>query len=89
MLLHRHRAINWYAFGVDRLNSRGVWLFQSLVCFRTVIQFFCAVCIQAMTHSAAYVPSQQAVELVVVGAGFIDATLVLILWGDQWQRKVE
>ena len=25
---------------------------------------FCAVCIQAMTHSAAYVPSQQAVELV-------------------------
>ena len=27
MLLHRHRAINWYAFGVDRLNSRGVCLF--------------------------------------------------------------
>ena len=27
MLLHRYRAINWYAFGVGRLNSRGVWLF--------------------------------------------------------------
>ena len=50
---------------------------------------FCAVCMQAMTHSAAYVPSQQAVELVVVGAGFIDAMLVLIFLGDQWQRKVE
>ena len=27
MLLHRYRAINRYAFGVGRLNSRGVWLF--------------------------------------------------------------
>ena len=50
---------------------------------------FCAVCMQAMTHSTAYVPSQQVVELVVVGAGFIDAMLVLIFLGDQWQRKVE
>ena len=59
------------------------------MCFRTVIQYFCAVCMQVMTHSAAYVPSQQAVELVVVGAGFIVAILVLIFLGDQWQRKVE
>ena len=22
-MLHRHRAIIWYAFGVDQLNSRG------------------------------------------------------------------
>ena len=44
---------------------------------------------QAMTHSAAYVPIQQAVKLVVVGAGFIDAMLVLIFLGVQWQRKVE
>ena len=27
MLLHRHRAINWYAFEVAWLNSRGVGLF--------------------------------------------------------------
>ena len=26
MLLHRHRAIMWYALGVVRLNSRGVGL---------------------------------------------------------------
>ena len=28
MLLHRHRAILWCAFGVARLNSRGVGLFE-------------------------------------------------------------
>ena len=26
MMLHRHRAIIWYAFGVAWLNSRGVGL---------------------------------------------------------------
>ena len=28
MLLHRHRAILWCAFGLARLNSRGVGLFE-------------------------------------------------------------
>ena len=32
MLLHRHRAIIWYAFGVAWLNSREVGLFERL-CF--------------------------------------------------------
>ena len=27
MLLHRHRVIIWYVFGVAWLNSRGVGLF--------------------------------------------------------------
>ena len=40
-----------------------------------------------MTHSAAYVPSQQAVKLVVVGAGFIDAMLVLIFFGRPVAKK--
>ena len=31
-MLHRHRAIIWYAFGVALLNSREVGLFQRL-CF--------------------------------------------------------
>ena len=28
MLLHRHRAILWFAFGLAGLNSRGVGLFE-------------------------------------------------------------
>ena len=32
--------------------------------------FPCAVCMQAMTHSVANVPSQYTVKSVVVGAGF-------------------
>ena len=34
MLLHRHRAIFCCAFGVARLNSRGVGLFEK-PCFST------------------------------------------------------
>ena len=41
--------------------------------------FVCAVCMQAMTHSVDNVPSQQAVNLVVVGLGFV----------DQLQRKMK
>ena len=37
------------------------------MCFRTVLQFVCAVCMQAMTHSVDNVPSQQTVKLGVVG----------------------
>ena len=34
LLLHRHRAILWCAFGVARLNSRGVRLFEKpYACF--------------------------------------------------------
>ena len=36
------------------------------------MQFVCAVCMQAMTHSVDNVPSQQAVKLVVVGLGFVE-----------------
>ena len=36
------------------------------------MQFVCAVCMQAMTHSVANVPSQQAVELLVLGLGFVE-----------------
>ena len=85
MLLHRHRAIIWYAFGVAWLNSRGVGLLQSLMCFRTVMQFVCAVCMQAITHSVDNVPSQQAVKLVVVGLGFVEQCWFRLFWGDQLQ----
>ena len=40
MLLHRQRAIIWYAFGVASLNSRGGGVVLKLDCFRTVMQFF-------------------------------------------------
>ena len=38
MLLHRYRAIIWYAFGVAWLNSRGVGLLQR-VCFLLECRF--------------------------------------------------
>ena len=40
--------------------------------FCTLIQFVCVVCMQAMTHSVDNVPSQQTVELMVVGLGFVE-----------------
>ena len=39
------------------------------MCFRTVMQFVCAVCMEAMIHSVGNVPSQKVVKLVVVGLG--------------------
>ena len=42
------------------------------MCFRTVIQVFFAICMQAMTYSVRNVPSQQAVKLVVEGPGFVE-----------------
>ena len=67
-------------------NTTG--LFESLMFLRTVKQFFCAVCMQAMTHSVANVPSQQAVKLVVVGLGFVEQCWFRLFWGDQLQRKM-
>ena len=45
-----------------------VELFQSLMYFRTVMPL--AVCMQAVTHSVANVPSRQAVKLVIGPAWF-------------------
>ena len=36
------------------------------------MQFVCAVCMQAMTHSVDNVPSHQEVKLVVLGLGFVE-----------------
>ena len=48
-----------------------------------------AVCLccfmQAMTHSADNVPSQQAVKLVVVGLGFVEQCWLRLFLGDQLQ----
>ena len=49
------------------------------------MQFVGAVCMQAMTHSVDNVPSQQAVELVVVGLGFVEHCLLRLFLGDQLQ----
>ena len=81
----RHRAIIWYAFGVAWLNSRVVGLLYSLMCFGTLMQFVCAFCMQAMTHSVDRVRSQQAVELVVVGIGFVEQCWLRLFLGDQLQ----
>ena len=49
------------------------------------MQFVCAVCMQAMTHSVDNVPSQQAVEPVVVGLGFVEQCWLRLFLGDQLQ----
>ena len=47
--------------------------------------FVCAVCrMQAIIHSVANDPSQQAVKLVVVGPGFFEQFCFGLYLGDQW-----
>ena len=53
------------------------------MCFRTVMQFVCAVCMQAMTHSVDNVPSQKTVKLVVVGRGLVEQCWFRLFLGDQ------
>ena len=48
------------------------------------MQFVCAVCMQGMTHSVD-VPSREAVELVVVGLGFVEQCWLRLVLGDQLQ----
>ena len=49
------------------------------------MQFVCAVCMQAMTHSVDNVLCQQAVKLVVVGIGFVEQCWLRLFLGDQLQ----
>ena len=49
------------------------------------MQFVRAVCMQAMIHSVDNVPSQQAVELVVVALGFVEQCWLRLFLGDQLQ----
>ena len=55
------------------------------MCFRTVLQFVCAVCMQAMTYSVDNVPSQQTVKLGVVGLGFVQQCWFRLFLGDKFQ----
>ena len=56
-------------------------LLYSLMCFCTLVQFVCAVCMQAMTHSVDNVPSQQAVKLVVVGLVLLGSVGLVFCFG--------
>ena len=47
------------------------------------MQFVCAVCMQGMTHSVDNVPSQEAVELEIVGLGFVEQCCLRLFLGDQ------
>ena len=58
------------------------------MCFGTLMQFVCAFCMQAMTHSVDNVPSQQAVELLVLGLGFVEQCCLRLFLGDQLQLKM-
>ena len=55
------------------------------MCFRTVIQFVCAVCMQSMAHSVDNAPRQEVVKLVVVGFGFVEQCWFRLFLGDQLQ----
>ena len=52
------------------------------------MQFVGAVCMQAMTHSVDNVPSQQAVEMLVLGLGFVEQRWLRLFLGDQLQLKM-
>ena len=65
-----------------------VCIWGSLVQFLHSYAVFCAVCMQAMTHSVDNVPSQQAVEPVVVGLGFVEQCWLRLFLGDQLQLKM-
>ena len=56
--------------------------------FCTLMQFVCAVCMQTMTHSVDNAPSQQAVELLVLGFGFAEQCWLRLFLGDQLQLKM-
>ena len=49
------------------------------------MQFVCVVCEQAMTNSVDNFPSQQAVELLVLGVGFVEQCWLRLFLGDQLQ----
>ena len=53
--------------------------------FRTLVQFVCAVCMQAMTHSVDNISSQQAVNVVVAGLAFFEQCWLRLFLGDQLQ----
>ena len=55
------------------------------MCFYTVMQLVCAVCMQGMTHSVDNVSSQPSVKLVVVGLGFVGQCWFRLFSGDQLQ----
>ena len=60
ILLHRHRTIMWYSFGVGWLNSRGVGVVLKFDVLPHWDAVFCAaVCMLAMKHSVANVPREQ------------------------------
>ena len=59
ILLHRHRTIMWYSFWVAWLNSRGVGVVLKFDVLPHWDAVFCAaVCMLAMKHSFANVPSE-------------------------------
>ena len=72
-----HLICIWGSEG--KFQGRGGVL--NLVFCRTGMPFLCAVCMQAMTHSVANVPSQYTVKSVVVGAGFWE-TIGNEKWGE-------
>ena len=68
-----------------KFQGDGLFLMLFLMCFCTVMQFVCTVCMQAITHSVDNVPSQHAVKLVVVGLGFVEHCCLRLFLGDQLQ----
>ena len=51
------------------------------------MQFVCAVCMQAMSHSFDNVPSQQAVKRVAVGLGLLSSVGLDCFWETSFNEK--
>ena len=79
------QAITCYAFGEPGYISGGEVVLKFDVIVRHCYAVFCAVCMQAMTHSVDNVPSQQAVKLVILEPGFVEHCWFGLFLGDQWQ----
>ena len=55
--------------------------------FCTIMQVFCAVCMQAVTHSVDFAPSRQAVKLVVEGPCFVSSVALDCFWETSCNEK--
>ena len=84
MLLHRHRGYRLVCIWGSLVKFQGSGVVIKFDVFCTLMQFVCAVCMQAMTHPVDNVPSQQAVELLVLGLGIVEQCWLRLvcIWGS-------
>ena len=82
MLLHRHRAIVWYVFGLAWLvKFQGSGVVENFDVFLHSYAV-CLCCLHASNDP------QQAVKLLVLGLGFVEQCWLRLFLGHQLQLKM-